>query len=290
MELETRFGHLPLLGSGRFGKVYGKNGKALKVVQSERTNGGVHDEIIREATIAAQVRFFQERGVAGSDRVVQFLGASLAASGNMIEFQLEMVQAPGGSLYDLIAEDEFKCQTDMIETLLKDIKIALLFCQYTCGILVRDISPNNILISNVEPARFVLADFGKSRPVPDNLVNVEYSDGYHGAPLYQPPRAFFSYAKREKYGLNTAWEDADFYSLASIALCMCDCDEFWGCAPTYSEYQDMVPLYIAFCLEGIPHLLKKALQRLKTPCLSDVPKWINRELKRVEQRHVVQSH
>ena len=63
MDDDTRYDHLPLLGSGRFGKVYAQGDKALKFVKSSRTEFGVHDEIIREATIAGQIRFFQQKGV-----------------------------------------------------------------------------------------------------------------------------------------------------------------------------------------------------------------------------------
>ena len=282
MDDDTRYDHLPLLGSGRFGKVYAQGDKALKFVKSSRTEFGVHDEIIREATIAGQIRFFQQKGVEGSDRVVEFLGASLTAHNGTIEFLLEMALARGGSLFDIVACELFDNSPEIISTLISDINVALMFCQYTCGILVRDLSLNNILITSFEPMRFVLADFGKARPVPDNLVNVEYSEGYHGAPLFQPPRAFYDYNKRVDNNINHGWDEADFYSLGVIAVCCCDSDEFWRCSPERSDTEDPEDLYLAFALEGVPHLLKNAEKGMNKADFGMVSRWINRELLRAK--------
>ena len=130
--------------------------------------------------------------------------------------------------------------------------------------------------------RFVLADFGKARPVPDNLVNVEYSEGYHGAPLFQPPRAFYDYNKRVDNNINHGWDEADFYSLGVIAVCCCDSDEFWRCSPERSDTEDPEDLYLAFALEGVPHLLKNAEKGMNKADFGMVSRWINRELLRAK--------
>jgi len=269
---------LEWLGRGKFGNVWGKCDVALKVVKIPMDRPSWHDELIREAIVCGQIKFFQSQEVSGSDKVIRFLGASLEIKDSQYIFRLEMSRAHGGSLLDAISNPGFKLSPGIIETYVSDLKAGLTFCHAICGILVRDISPGNVLIPNADDMHFVLADFGKARPMTDNLVNVEYSEGYHGAPVYQPPRAFMSYKCRLDNDMNYNWRFADWYSLGAVAIWVCNPQRFWSMGPEHTDDMNVEEAYIDFTRKQVPILLAAACEVMHKADARTISRWIQREL------------
>ena len=273
---------LEWLGSGKFGNVWGKGDSAIKVVTFKLNKPHTHGELIREAVVCNQIRFFQERNVSGSQNVVRFLGASLEIVNNEFVFRLEMARAHGGSLFDIIKDPGFKASPNFIGTYVAELTAGLAFCHFTCGILVRDLSPNNVLVTSIETPQFWLADFGKSRPLTDNLVDVQYSDGYHGAPIYQPPRAFLGYDRRTELDINFDWRFADWYSLGVVAITACNPHQFWSQVPEHSGEKNMDSAYFEFARGRVPLLLAAACQTIHESDSKVISRWVRRELDLVE--------
>lgn len=68
---------------------------ALEVVKIPMDRPSWHDELIREAIVCGQIKFFQSQEASGSDKVIRVLGASLEIKDSQHIFRLEMSRAHG---------------------------------------------------------------------------------------------------------------------------------------------------------------------------------------------------
>ena len=266
-----------LLGKGSFGTVWGRGNKALKVIQFVGKTPDCADAI-REVHICTQMQKHQENYELGSNFVVQFLASSQTYIDGVYTIAIEMARAQGGSLFDRLRESSMCITPDVISTIMIQMKQAVLFCHFTCNIVIRDISPNNILIVAETPLHFAMSDFGKARPIPGRDENLPYSQGYHGAPLYQPPRAFSTHDERCSKGWNADWKNADWFSLAAVVVCACNPGMYWASAPRHSNDVQMKPAYAEFSQHQIPGLLTANSPLMDPKDVQCLSKWISREI------------
>lgn len=269
------------IGKGTFGTVYALDAQtALKQVVMQPFSMEHFEEISRELNIVCDIMGHQARRVPSmfSDRIVKFHQCQVWQDHEELVAHIVMNRADC-SLQEMFEASPNVPQWDVLDLCL-DMKQALTFCHLTIGILIRDISPCNILkeSSKNNKDRYVLCDFGKARPITQNLFEPYqgemYSCDYHGAPAFQPPRAFFNESQRRHPDLKMrSWQQADWFSAGAVILCALCPSKYW------SKYESYRHNHFQFASFGIKSLLDEHDKGIESSTLrTTVSVWIKREL------------
>ncbi|HEX4406417.1 MAG TPA: serine/threonine-protein kinase [Polyangia bacterium] len=179
--LSQRYRIIKKLGEGAMGGVYlaehlGVGATiVLKVLLPELANDqNVVDSFLREARIAAEIH---------DDNVIDIFYSGRADDGQVY---LAMEYVEGATLYDIL-EKEGPLPWARAKPLLAQLASALA-ASHACGIIHRDVKPENVLVGHKDgpsgPVEFVkLSDFGIAS-APGNIGGAE---GVCGTPEFMPP-------------------------------------------------------------------------------------------------------
>lgn len=264
------------IGQGTFGTVFedGPN-RAQKVISTRWTLESM-EEIGRELQALAQTMRYQRARHLYSDKIVRIHLIQIALE-NDSRLAITITMDRGEcSLQDRFLQSKNNWDIDV---LLSDMRQAFTFCHFTLLVIIRDVSPCNILVRRhpKDIPSYVLIDLGKVRMYrlqKNSAGNMEqlYSPGYHGAPSYQPTRSFLSYSQRRSLSANSDWRTADWFSLGAVALCACNPQRYWDVYDNYAGNNLM------FSYHGIRALLSEFKEILSPSARAAVSGWIMREI------------
>jgi tRNA A-37 threonylcarbamoyl transferase component Bud32 len=179
--LSQRYRIIRKLGEGAMGGVYLAEHTGvgativLKVLLPELANDqNVVDSFLREARIAAEIHH---------DNVIDIFYSGRAADGQVF---LAMEYVEGATLYDILEKDG-PLPWARAKPLLAQIAAALA-AAHACGVVHRDVKPENVLVGHKDgptgPVEYVkVSDFGIAH-APGNIGGAE---GVCGTPEFMPP-------------------------------------------------------------------------------------------------------